>query len=656
MKTVKTVVKETKRAIKAIGKQINGYKLYNYQDKDSREATVEYLYQYAKSHRSHQEQMWRIQDRYYNNDHVTQVETYKFCKENNIPWVPAIIPDPYIHVESQIIADVPDFQFNGRDDDLDSQKAKQREYVVKYVMEQNKIDAMNSENERTLGKHGNALWKVAWNASKFYAGTYGDIEIGNPDISNIFPDPSAVDIDDCEFIDFSYPIHKLKAGRIFSKQLEAMNMSVDDITLGIGNRLDTEIFDSDTHDMQLDTVQINEHWFRQPVEGKDTMQIEVDGKVVKIPVEWEAGDIACSISINFHEVQYIPKYWMKTGKQNKIYPFVKYCKIPIRKKFWDKSELDVIKDLVDAADRELAMAILNDTFTSNDIIVVEDNALTEGSEINNQPGQIVKVKSGMINSIRRLGGLQTGKGLFDMVDKIREIIQQAVGNFDSSMGNEPVRVTTASGIAQLNERADARKNIKKADRMSGFERLFELIDWTALEFYDDNRLIFIGAKKEGTDPIQFTFNSDDVRIQMDTNEFYYPRVDAVINAGDSMQKSKSFVLATTENLISKPINVSNYKIVEEMLDIMDTPNKKEIKDFYEALYAPELELKNATIQQQLQAIMNPPPPQQGGEVPQQQPTLEDIMGGLSPDELAHLSSESDPQLMEQIHGIVNGGQ
>ena len=656
MKLYQKAKQAVKKAVKAIGKQINGFQLYDYSDRDCRQATVEYLYRYAKQQRSGQENKWREQDRYYNNDHVVQMETYAFCQDNNIPWLPAVIPDPYIHVESQIIPDVPDFQFNGRDDDMDSQKAKQREYVVKYVLEQNKIDGMNTENERTLGKHGNAFWKVAWNASKYYAGVFGDIEIGNPDVTNIFPDPAAIDIDDCEFIDFSYPIHRLKAARIFKKQLDKLGLTMDDIRVG-ASRIDTEIYDSATHDVQLDTVQVIEHWFRQPEDGSEVMEFEVDGKTVKQTVEWEAGDIACSISINFHELQYIPKYWHKTGKQNKLYPFVKYCKIPTRKKFWDLSELDKIKELVDAADRELAMALLNDTFTSNDIILQEENAIAENSVFTNQPGALVKVKSGMINAVRRLGGLQSGKGLMDMVHALREIIQQTVGNFDSSMGNEPLRVTTASGIAQLNERADARKNIKKADRISGFERLFELIDWTSLEFYDDNRMIFIGAKKQGTDPIQFTYNSDSFKLTDSANEYYYPRVDAVVNAGDGMQKSKSFVLATTENLISKPINVSNYKIVEEMLDIMDTPNKQEIKDFYEQLYAPELALKKAELEQKLQQLINPTPTPQpsvtGGQVGGITPKLEDVLGGLNPDELAHL--ESNPDLMHEIHGIVNGG-
>ena len=42
-------------------------------------------------------------------------------------------PDPYLQVESQITSELPEFEFRGRDDDLDSARARQREDVVRYI-------------------------------------------------------------------------------------------------------------------------------------------------------------------------------------------------------------------------------------------------------------------------------------------------------------------------------------------------------------------------------------------------------------------------------------------------------------------------------------------------------------------------------------------
>lgn len=631
-------LKKRVKSVMTTGKILEKDNLYKYGTVEERENTISYLYDYAKGKRSDQEQKWRLYDDYYNNKHVTQIETYDYCQSNNIPWVPAIIPDPYIHVESQIIPDIPTFEFNGRDDDMDSQKAKQRQYVVQYVIDNNDIDAMNTENERDLGKLGNAFWKVSWdNKKKKPNGIYGDIVVHNPKCEEIFHDPTAFDLDDCEYVDYVYSIHKLKAGRIFANELSDKKMSIEEYGTNTGFQ-DTNLLDSTLHDTHDDTVQVIEHWFRQPYNGSDTFEYEVDGKKITQKVEWESGDIACCILINYKEIKYIPKFWMKTGKQNKMYPFSKYCKVPIPKSFWDKSDIETIKDLVDATDRELAMALLNDTYMANDIILMEETAFSDDNVPRNEPGAMWKVKDGKMGSVARLQGIQGNRGQWDTIQRLRELIQETIGNFDSAMGKEPVRVTTASGIAQLNERADYRKNIKKADRTAGFQRLFKLIDYMALEFYDDNRIIYIGADKDGGEPNIFQYNSDNILQQDQLGEQYIPDVDIKIIASDPLTKSKSFTLSATENLLAKQITPSNYKIVESMIEIMNLPNRKEISDMLEQTFKPQLDLQNIKIEKEIQNIVNPPQ-QQPIQQPQQSGTSvsdEEVLAGLTPEELDFL--------------------
>lgn len=660
-------IKDTVRKVGKVltGKSIEQGRMYDYSTTESREETIPYLYEYAKANRSEQQGKWVMYDNYYNNQHVTQLELQKVAQDKGLPFIPAIIPDPFIHVESQILPDIPDFEFSGRDDDMDSVKAKQREFVVRFVAENNKLESMNTDNERRLNKLGNAFWKVAFDYSIEGPGFNGDLIIGNPSPANIFPDPSALEIDDCEYVDYVYRMHKMKVARTFRKDLERLKLTIFDLD-GEGYHGDTQIFNSQTQDVNDDTLQIVEHWFRQPVEGSDTREYEIDGKTVKRKVSWEAGDIACSIMIGSREVRYIPKYWEKTGRQNKLYPFVKYCKIPIDGSFWDMSEIAPIKDLVDAGDRELSMFILNDTFNANDIVLMEENALADDSEAVNVPGAQWKVRSGMINNVRRLGGLSNlNGGLKDSINFIRSLIQETVGNFDSTQGKEPVRVTTSSGIAQLNERADARKNIKKADRLAGFERLYELIDWSCLEFFDDERLIFIGATDEkakknfeqirqtlpqgqqftNLDPTQgpiiFKFNADKMR-SLDagptdrTGEatWYYPRIDASVHAGDGVRKSKAFTTAAISDLSKMNITPYNYRIFQAWVDLLDLPNRKEIKEGLEQAFSQ--------------------PQGQPGQInPQQIPQLtpEELMASLSTEEQDWISQH--PEILDQI--LQGGG-
>jgi hypothetical protein len=167
-------------------------------------------------------------------------------------------------------------------------------------------------------------------------GYQGDIVIGNPHPANIFPDPSAYELEDCEYILYVYRMHKRKARRTWGGIIDNLNPSA--------SHYETEIFqDRDTNLLDDETVQVIEYWYRQPSDGS----ANVNG----LQYEWNAGDIACSIQVEFKEVQWIPNYWEKTSKSgNNRFPFIKYCKIPVEKSFWDMSEIESIKDLIDGAD------------------------------------------------------------------------------------------------------------------------------------------------------------------------------------------------------------------------------------------------------------------------------------------------------------------
>jgi hypothetical protein len=607
------IVKAVKRAAASAkaGININKSALYDFSTPETREATAKFLYEYAKMERKKWSDKWTRYDNYYSGSHDTAIKIQAACKSAGISFIPACVQDPFMHVESQIIPDIPDFEFYAHDDDLDSDRAKQREFVVQFILDNNKIENMNTRNERRLNKLGDAFWKVYWNnnISVPYSKTPGDIVIVDVDPANIFPDPAAYNLDDAEYVFHVYRLHKRKAARVYENELKALDMTIDDFGLN-GNYSDTMIYNSRTQSTRDDTVQIFEMWYRDNI-----------------------GEIACSTLINYKEVRFAPKYWENTGVQNKLFPFVKYCKIRDENNFWDTSELENIIDLVDAADREMSYGLLNSAYTSNDVTIVEDGALADGQEIDNRPGAIWHVKQGRSASVRRLGGMTSMQNREQTIEFFQSQIQQTIGNFDTTMGAEPDRVTTASGIAQLNERADMRKSIKKADRLAGFERLYELIDWTALEFYDDDRMIFLNVPDDGLrqsyiqqfnqkqqqlqqqsqqsgqppqqpaplpadlqKPIVFKFkyNSGNMKIKhkvpnpdnpdIKDIEYYYPRVSAKVWASDGLEKSKAFTILMTQQLINMPITIENYKIVESFIDLLNLPNRKDIKEYIEGFF------------------------------------------------------------------------
>ncbi|MDR3599381.1 MAG: hypothetical protein P4L49_02680 [Desulfosporosinus sp.] len=741
MGLIKKVKKAVRQKLESVKLQTGN--LYDYSTSDARVNTVRFLYAYAKNQRMEQVAKWLTYNDYYEGRHKTQMEIQESCQERGLPFIPAVIQDPYIHVESQIIPEIPDFEFSGRDDDTDNMKAKQRQYVVQYIIDDNQIDGMNTENERQLNKLGNAFWKVAYDYSLQDGQSQGKIVIGNPDPANIFPDPSALELDDCEYIDYVYRLHKIKAGRVFAADLKRLGITVFDLATD-GLYSETEIYyDSTTHDVMTDTLQVIEHWFRQPFDGEDTYEYTENGVATSEKVQWKSGDMACIIIIGNREIRYIPKYWVNTGLQNKLYPLVKYCKVPINKSFWDRSELAPIIDLVDTADRELALSILNDTFNANDITIMEENALSDDSEMENVPGAVWKVKSGQINNVRRLGGLSgMNTGLENTITFIRDHIKEVVGNFDVNQGGgPPSNVKTLGGLVELKQQGEQRQSLKKADRTAGFECLYELIDWIALEFYDDNRLIFLGAEGDVQEQQQIQANgmmSQEQQIEyaqqqqamqqqaqqtgqqappiqppnmdrtkgpvifkFDSSQYnkdgYYPRIDTTVAVGDGIEHNKAFTLSATETIANMQIGVENYKIVCQMIDIMQLPDRKEIKQYLEQYFSNlQMGIPKTTIaykdldaaakvqmaqkigiqiqqpvntdaqgvpwsilaQNNPNVYGNVPLASQGQQQPQQpqipQITHQALVSKLSDPELMHLMQ--NPQLLEQAMQSLKGGQ
>ncbi len=560
---------------------------YDYSTREMREETADALFRRAKNARTAVEIEWERCNDYYNGIHDATKEMVEYCRANDVPWIPANMPDPYILVETQINPNVPEPEFRGRDDDLDSQKAKQREFAVRYIIENNRLSDMNTRNERRLLKLGDAFWKAYWDRDMRCGVNEGDIRIRDIPTEAIFPDPAIRDggLQDGQYVDYVYTMHKVKFCQVFRRELEELGLTADDIlTEDYVSR--TGVFDLTTAINDLDdTVQVLEHWFRQPCDTKE------DGETVP------AGAVACSILAGGHELRYIPNYWKRTCKQNQLFPFVHYWRIQDENRFWNKSELTPILDLVDAADRKLAMNILNDTFLANDIILVEDSALADGEEFTNEPGAVIHLKQNRMGGVQRLGGLQSIANGAMGVEFFKSQIERASRNYDTNQGKETSKVTTATGLAMMRQDAQSQSDIKGADRDAGFERLYELLDWLTLEFFDDDRMLFIGADEmKDRAPQAMPFNADSFTAVMPRvldgagnvvrEEWqYFPRVDVTITAGDSIAHGKAQTLQALQTLTQSQITAENWKLFAAELELIDLPGKQEIINEWQQKFA-----------------------------------------------------------------------
>lgn len=593
---------------------------YNYSNKAAREKTVADLLASAKLARSKVEPLWKTYQAYWDGVHkvVTDIN-----EELNELGSDLVVADPFTQIESQIDAILPEPIFRGRDNKTDSQKAEQRQYVVQSILYKNEVEDKLSANERCMRLFGDSFFKVYYDAHADFDGgnNAGDIVVERIDIEDFFPDPNAKTINDCEYVDYAYYLHFRKIERIWGKELKKAGLQAEDLR-------GTDTLHKVFNEVGADMVEVVEHWYKD-----------------------NDGDIACSIQIDGKEVKFIEKYWQNTKSQNKNFPFVQFYTTKNLHGFWNISELKAILPYIDAADKLLQNAMLNMGFQANDQIVVEENALAEGEVITNEAGAQITVKDGKINSVRRLGGLNKLEEYRGDLQYLQNEIQKTCRNYDSNMGGDTTRQTTASGLAMLRADAGTQADIKGAPRLHSFKRMVKLIDWSALEYYDDDRLIYIGTPSVETDrtmtenldktrgDIFFQFNSEKIRqdkaslvgIDDGVNEvehdYYYPAVDVEVNASSGIKKSKSFTIQALQSILQTPITTQNYKIVIAIIKELELPQSTElIKD----------------IKKQFE-------PKTTGN-----PQLDDFMGQMSQEQQAVL--RNNPQLMRELAGRVGSPQ
>ena len=531
-------------------------------DSDSRESRIAELFKEAAAARNSADEYWQKMRAYYSGTHETARKTGAFLASVNLPWKPAQIADGFMHTESQIVAKMPDFEFSPRSRE-DGETAKARESIVRYIAENNDMERKNAMNERRLGVLGSAVWKV----SAYLDGRgMPEIAIDNPSPANVYPDPNALSVEDCEFIGYSYRMSKMRASRIFAEDFARMGTTLDAlIEEARRNCKKREKLDLDLFDEKCPTVDVLEWWFRQ---GEDGVCVNADGSTTA----YSRGDIALSILIGGKEVRYVPKFWTNTPCTR--FPFVVYGRIPRDGAFWGKSELEEVIPLIDAADRQLAFAQLNAAFFANDVLVYEENAFAPDSFPDNRPGSVWKLRPGMLDKVKRLGGLDGAhEAHYDIVERYRKIIKETLGNYDYMQGDYSTNVSTATGLALLSDMASARMSAKNVCKKAGFAELYRLIDVFALEFYTKDKTSAVLGEGAKTSTEYFAEYG------------YIPEIDVRIHIGEGVENSRSFTVSALAELAGINISAENYPLVRAYINALDIPEKAELTAELDAKFA-----------------------------------------------------------------------
>lgn len=626
----------------------NNINVFDYSTKEAREKTVAVLFNEAKNARAKIDSDWAIFENYYNNYHskmddfnsafssLKEIIEQEDVEENSI-FRKRILTDAFTQIESQINPFVPTAFFSGRDSVYDSLKAKQREYIAKCTMYENDFDSKNTENERIMRKFGDSFLKV-------YLGYSGNIKIDVCPKGSVYPDPSAIRLEDCEYIDYVYTMHSQEVKRLYKKELIKAN--IEDYELENGSYLDK--LDAESENLTHSVV-IIEHWYK-------TMD----------------RNIACSIIICGKEIKHIDNYWKITGDTNKRFPFVHFYRIKKENSFWNTSEIKVIIPILDTIDELMTTGLQNMRLLGNDTVLVEEGTLTNtNNELDMSPGAVNMVKPGKLSGIKRLQGLQNLPSVINDIQYYQSQVQKTLRNYESNNGKETQRVVTASGLAQLRADAQEQTTIKDYDRLHAFKRLYSLIDWTALEFYQDDKLVFLGVpgtyknKDENLTEnlntekgnILFHYNSKNMLDKkysqnadgIISQEFYYPDVDIEISTtsvGNS--KSKLYTTQVLESILQMKITQDNYRIVIKLIEELDIRNKdlliRDILDKYKPLEELEklnIQMQTLQLKMQLSQIQQTLPVQEQESEQQNGIDMQMALSGLTQAEKRLLNNNPD---------------
>jgi len=568
---------------------------YDYSTKEARETTVKALFQSAKNERTQYEYLWKVQNDLYDGHHKKAGGTDEngIDEEDDNPYREICLTDGFIQVESQINPNPMEPVFYGRDFLMDEDKAKQREFVVKFILQNNNFASISTSIERSMKKHGNAFVKCFWDDTMPDGmGGYGEVRIAFVDIDSVFPDPSAKTLEQCEHFNYVYYDSKRAVWRQYKKELQKAGFeTISDIPSVMPS--DTKVVSDTQQEKREDEVQIVEHWYKD-----------------------DDGDMACSVQIGGKEVKFITKYWEKTGEQNKNFVFVHFYCLRDERRFWNKSELDVIAPLINAGDKILNLALKNMEFTANDTVLVEEGSVDDPDSITNEPGGIITYKQGQ-KPPQRLGGLNSLKDMAGDVAFVQGQIERTLRNFDTNQGKIAAKTTTATETMQNAMDTQEQGKKKEYDRKQSYQRLFTLLDWLALEFYTVNKLIFIGVEgakrpkqydfiKGNLDSskgnIYFEFNSALMKVKgkkqqlvhddetgsdiaQDVDVSYYPSIDCNVVASNAIEKSKSFNVSVIQQLLGTPITADNYNLVVKLIEEIEIEGGQAIIKDIKAKYA-----------------------------------------------------------------------
>lgn len=369
--------------------------------------------------------------------------------------------------------------------------------------------------------------KVYWD-NKIQGGSFskmnqyqGDVVIETVDPTNLYFDPAAVRVEDCNYIIYAIP-----KSTEWIKEYWGVDIPPEEtFETDVYNR---PILNNNTTKQAL----FYEYWYRE------------DGI---INVIYAAGNRVLKHIKNVY----------KHGR----YPFVPFVAKKNRKSILGISECRNLLGNQKLLNKLVEIPVVNSLLVSNPIMLVTSTSGIDPNKVTSKPGQIWTVRDDVDKGVRYLNPPVLGGEVFKMIDQMTQFMERIGGVYDANTGETPGGVTAASAIQLLQEQGSIPlKGITRnlyATLKEVYEQMVELVK----EFYTETRYLRVMGK-DG----KFEF--------MEFNALKYKDIDFDIrvSAGASTPTSKAFIAQLGLDLFSQGLLLPSEYV--EMLE--NLPNKDKI--------------------------------------------------------------------------------
>ena len=339
-----------------------------------------------------------------------------------------------------MVSENPKFQVMPRLE-KDFNKSYRVQQALDYEWQRTKMDTIVPKAVLPSLQIGTGIIGLFWNGND---GKIGNIEPKLISAFNFFPDPSALTIDEADYVIYATYQNVGKIIKQFPEKAEELKLQT--------KRPDKEdlILGQDSSNFSNQSVLVIECYMRDY--EMITRKIEEDGDIIeektpKYPNGRRiiiAGETLLDDSDNPYD----------DGK----FPFIVFKNYDLPDQFWGMGEIEQLMKPQKHADNLTNQIIDNARLTANCQWVKDKNAGIERGALTNRPGLIVTKNPG--TEVRREQPPSIPAYVQNTVEMLKRDIEIISGVFDITRGERPSSITSGVAIQQLTQSAQSRIKLK----------------------------------------------------------------------------------------------------------------------------------------------------------------------------------------------------